>query len=358
MIAKDPSFNALLQLGAELREIPSETDLQSADEKRSQKDLDRLLEQTRQQNPWFTRESCLYALNYWGEALQETSLIEWLSAYPKIVGTPLRVALITAGNIPLVGFHDVICVLLTGNNAQVKCASKDTLLLKHLVSRLSEIDPNLANRISFTEGKLGAFDAVIATGSNNTSRYFEYYFSKKPHIIRKNRHGVAVLTGTESPAELKGLAEDVFRYFGMGCRSVSKLFVPQGYDFDPLFNAFYPFKDLINHQKYGNNYDYNKAVYLMSGSPMLDNGFLLLKEDEGLGSPIGTLFCETYKSQEAVIEKLSASQEQLQCVVGGSWLSEAVPFGNSQKPELGTYADGVDTVDFLLKTSAESPASN
>jgi hypothetical protein len=295
-------------------------------------------------------------LQYWGAVLREDSLERWLSAYDSPAGTPLRVALIMAGNIPLVGFHDLISVLLTGNNAQVKCASKDTLLLKYLVGRLCELDQGLARRILFTDGKLGPFDAVIATGSTNTSRYFEYYFSKKPHIIRKNRHGVAVLTGDESPAELDGLAEDVFRYFGMGCRSVSKLFVPEGYDFDPLFNAFYAFGHLIDHQKYGNNYDYNKAVYLMSGSPMLDNGFLLLKEDKGIGSPIGTLFYETYENRAAAVEKLKASAEAVQCVVGGTWLPEATPFGSAQKPGLGTYADGVDTVDFLLKTSAHSPA--
>jgi hypothetical protein len=261
-----------------------------------------------------------------------------------------------AGNIPLVGFHDLISVLLTGNSALVKCASGDTLLLKYVAGRLVELEPGLGARIAFTTGKLGDFDAVIATGSTNTSRYFEYYFSKRPHIIRKNRHGVAVLTGEETGPELDGLAEDIFRYFGMGCRSVSKLYIPESYDFDPFFKACYRFKDLIDHQKYGNNYDYNKAVYLMSGSAMLDNGFLLLKEDAGIGSPIGTLFYETYTHRDRLLHKLRDEAEALQCVVGGSWIPGAIPFGTAQKPGLGTYADGVDTVDFLLKTSANSPA--
>ncbi len=356
MTVKDPSFYALVQLGEALRKIPGKNKTPMSVEGVPWGDLESLLEQTYQQNAWFTRESCLFALNYWGEALKEASLTQWLANYKTPEGNPLRVALIMAGNIPLVGFHDLISVLLTGNSAEIKCASKDTLLLKYLVQKLTDHSPELRNRISFTEGKLGPFDAVIATGSTNTSRYFEYYFSKKPNIIRKNRHGVAVLTGAESPGELAGLAEDVFRYFGMGCRSVSKLFVPKGYDFDPLFNAFFRFKHLIDHQKYGNNYDYNKAVFLMGGSPMLDNGFLLLKEDQGLGSPIGTLFYETYDERETVIEKLKASEHAIQCIVGGSWLPRAVPFGNSQKPELATYADGVDTVDFLLKTSSESTA--
>ena len=365
MKTKDPSFRALLQLGEQLRKLTSERGSDTgvkpiapaSGNGESQNELDALLENTRLNNAWFTEESCMHALRYWAEALSEESLERWLSAYEAPGNSARVVALIMAGNIPLVGFHDLISVLLTGHKALVKCASKDTLLLKYLVSLLTRYDPGLKNRIDFTDGKLDTFDAVIATGSTNTSRYFEYYFSKKPHIIRKNRHGVAVLSGQETPAELSGLAEDVFRYFGMGCRSVSKLYVPKGYDFDPLFNAFYPYNYLINHQKYGNNYDYNKAVYLMSGSPMLDNGFLLLKEDTGLGSPIGTLFYESYEEQGAVVQKLGAMKEEVQCVVGGSWVSGAIPFGSAQRPELRTYADGVDTVDFLLKTSTESPSA-
>ena len=365
MKTKDPSFRALLQLGDQLRELTSqyrgkiavEREVPASGSVQSQSELGVLLESVRLHNPWFTEESSIYALRYWADALSEDALEQWLSAYTAPAINPQVVALIMAGNIPLVGFHDLISVLLTGHNALVKSATKDTLLLKYLVGLLTDFDPELKSRIRFTEGKLDAFDAVIATGSTNTSRYFEYYFSNKPHIIRKNRHGVAVLSGRETPAELSGLAEDVFRYFGMGCRSVSKLYVPRGYDFDPLFNAFYPYKYLIDHQKYGNNYDYNKAVYLMSGSPMLDNGFLLLKEDPGLGSPIGTLFYESYEKQDAVAQRLQAMEEELQCIVAGSWFPGAIPFGSSQQPGLGTYADGVDTVDFLLKTSAESPSA-
>ena len=253
MKPKDPSYHALLKLGAEFRELTREDG--SLGGNPGLPDLEPLLVQVRLENPWFTRESCLHALGYWGEALTETSLGNWLSAYPAPGSRSLWVGLIMAGNIPLVGFHDLISVLLTGNSAMVKCASSDTLLIKYVAGRLMELEPTLGARISLTSGKLGAFDAVIATGSTNTSRYFEYYFSKKPHIIRRNRHGVAVLTGDETGAELDGLAEDIFRYFGMGCRSVSKLYVPEPYDFDPFFMACYRFKPLIDHQKYGNNYD-------------------------------------------------------------------------------------------------------
>ena len=249
MKTKDPSFQALLQLGDQLRKLTSQRQWGNrplnrryllTDRVQSQSELGALLESVRQHNPWFTEESSIYALRYWAVALSEDALEQWLSAYDAPANSPRVVALIMAGNIPLVGFHDLISVLLTGHNALVKSASKDTLLLKYLVGLLTSFNPELKNRIRFTDGKLDTFDAVIATGSTNTSRYFEYYFSSKPHIIRKNRHGVAVLSGRETPAELSGLAEDVFRYFGMGCRSVSKLYVPQGYDFDPLFNAFYP----------------------------------------------------------------------------------------------------------------------
>ena len=351
MQQKDPSYRALLQLGGFLREACDTLGQESAPSQPAHPELEAMLQRAYGQNTWFTRDACRHSLNYWAEMLEPDYLDPWLDNYPTPSGKALTVALILAGNIPLVGFHDVISVLLTGNRALVKCASNDQVLLPYMVKKLEAFDPGLTGRVTFTDKKLGAFDAVIATGSNNTSRYFEYYFSKKPHIIRKNRHGAAVLTGRETTAELNGLAEDVFLYFGMGCRSVSKLFVPVGYDFDPLFNAFYQFKSITDHHKYANNYDYNKAVYLMSGSPMLDNGFLLLKEDPSFGSPIGTLFYETYDSEDSLKARLKAAEESLQCVVGGGWLKGAIPPGSAQHPALWQYADGVDTVDFLLKTS-------
>ncbi|WP_088341218.1 acyl-CoA reductase [Robiginitalea sediminis] len=310
---------------------------------------DVLLEEVRIKNPWFTPEQVQFALGKWAAHFSEEALAYWLAPYPEATGKRLRVGLISAGNIPLVGLHDLLCILATGHTAIVKCASTDTLLLPFLVRRLAATAPEIDHQVSFTQGTLGDFDAVIATGSNNTSRYFEHYFSSKPHIIRKNRNSLAVLDGSESQDQLDSLADDVFRYFGMGCRSVSKLMVPKGYDFKEVFQAFYRFRSVTDHQKYANNYDYNKAVYLMSGAPMLDNGFLLLKEDNGLGSPIGTLFYQEYESREALLAYLEHHTEDLQCVVGPSWVSASIPFGSSQEPGLADYADGVDTVDFLLK---------
>ena len=358
MEQKDPSYHALLQLGQMLREVTGSMSGEAGKPQPLQLEWEAVLQSAYEQNGWFTRDACLHALSYWGEMLQPEFLDPWVDHYPSPSGRELTVALILAGNIPLVGFHDVLSVLLTGNKALVKCASNDQVLLPYLVRKLESFNPGLSGRVSFTDKKLGSFDAVIATGSNNTSRYFEYYFSKKPHIIRKNRHGAAVLTGKETADELRGLAADVFLYFGMGCRSVSKLFVPEAYDFDPLFNAFYRYKSVTDHHKYANNYDYNKAVYLMSGSPMLDNGFLLLKEDLSFGSPIGTLFYETYASADALKTRMKDAETSLQCVVAGAWLEGALPFGSAQHPALWHYADGVDTVDFLLKTSADQAAAD
>lgn len=358
MAPPDPSFSALVQLGKFLREFTGETSAETSPETSGNEAFRQLaaaMEQARLQNPWFTREEVTYALRQWGELLREDHLREWLAAYESPSGEPLTVALILAGNVPLVGFHDFISVLLTGNRALVKCSSSDNILLPQLASLLTRFEPSLEGRYRFEEGTLKSYDAVIATGSNNTSRYFEYYFGARPHIIRMNRSSIAVLTGSESPEELEALADDIFRYFGLGCRSVSKLFVPEGYDFDPFFKACYAHKHRIDHHKYANNYDYNKAVYLMSGSAMLDNGFLLLKEDTGLGSPIGTLFYETYASFQELQGRLASLSEELQCIVGPDTLAGAIRFGQAQQPALDTYADGVDTIAFLREIPTANP---
>ena len=253
-----------------------------------------------------------------------------------------------AGNLPLVGFHDLLCVLVAGHKAIVKLSSDDGVLLPYLITQIRAFAPEWAEAVAFTDDKVTEYDAVIATGSDNTARYFEYYFGKKPHIIRKNRHSVAVLTGEETPEELQDLGKDIFLYYGLGCRNVSKLFVPQGYDFDLLFQAIYPYKDIIEEQKYANNYDYNKAVYLMSLYKLLENGFLLLKEDEHYGSPIATLFYEYYTNKETLKKKLATDKEKIQCVVGHNFIDGEIPFGQTQTPKLWDYADGVNTLTFLL----------
>ena len=300
-------------------------------------------------NGWFTQENILFSLKNWSELLTKESLKQWLSTYNIEANTPKKVASIMAGNIPLVGFHDFLATLITDNSVMVKSSSNDKVLLPFLASYLIDIEPSLKENIHFTENKLENFDAVIATGSNNTARYFEHYFSKGPNIIRKNRNSVAVLTGEETTEELKALGEDIFRYYGLGCRSVSKLFVPKGYDFTLFFESVYNYNPIINQAKYANNYDYNKAVYLMSEFKILENGFLMLKEDESYASPIASLFYEYYDSVEGLKKNLINESEKIQCIVAKGIFDNEIPFGETQKPSLGDYADGIDTVEFLLK---------
>lgn len=302
-------------------------------------------------NAWFTLENMVFAFKNWSESLTKSNLEQWTNSYQFEVTNPKTVGLIMAGNIPLVGFHDFISVLISGHKALIKLSSNDQKLMPILANYLKKIEPYFENKIIFTDQKLEKFDAVIATGSNNTARYFEYYFGKYPHIIRKNRNSVAILTGTETEEELTCLGEDIFRYFGLGCRNVSKIFVPKNYDFKMLFKALYPFHTLLDYKKYSNNYDYNKAVYLMSLFKIDDNGFLILKEDTSYSSPIASLFYEYYDSMELLNHKLTAEQDQIQCVIGNSTLPNTIPFGNSQKPHLWDYADEVDTLEFLLNLS-------
>ena len=299
-------------------------------------------------NGWFTEDQLQYTFKNWGEALSEENLNQWISGYD-FSREPLKnVGLILAGNVPLVGFHDVLSVLLSGNLAQIKLSSADQNLIPLLLRYLIAIVPEFENRIQITKDTLQNFEAVIATGSNNTARYFEYYFSKVPHIIRKNRHSVALLNGEESKDDLRALGEDIFRYFGLGCRNVSKILVPKDYNFDLFFEAIFDFSDVIHYEKYAHNYDYNKAVFLMSNYKLLDNGFLTLREAEGYASPISSLFYETYSNLDDVSAVLQKDKDQLQCIVSNEWVAGSVPFGQTQNPKLWDYADHVDTIAFLL----------
>ena len=308
-----------------------------------------IFDKAEQQNSWFTRANVIFAFKSWSEALSKNNVQQWLSQYQLPQTTsPKKILIIMAGNLPLVGFHDLLCVLVAEHKAIVKLSSDDGILLPYLIKQIRAFATEWAEAVAFTDDKVTEYDAVIATGSDNTARYFEYYFGKKPHIIRKNRHSVAVLTGEETPEELQDLGKDIFLYYGLGCRSVSKLFVPQGYDFNLLFQAIYPYKDIIEEQKYANNYDYNKAVYLMSLYKLLENGFLLLKEDEHYGSPIATLFYEYYTNKETLKKKLATDREKIQCVVGHNFIDGEIPFGQTQTPKLWDYADGVNTLTFLL----------
>ena len=315
-------------------------------------ELQEIIDTERQYNAWFTPENVAMAIKAIGETLNPNSLEKWLGRYD-LTGNKKgkKVGLILAGNIPLVGFHDVLCVLITGNTAMIKASSQDSRLIRHVLKMLVDIDDSFKHQYQFVE-RLENFDAVIATGSNNSSRYFDYYFGKVPNIIRKNRNSLALLAGSETTEQLMVLGHDIFDYFGLGCRNVSKLLVPKGYSFNFFFESIEVFQPVINHHKYNNNYGYNKSIYLVNGDKHFDNGFLLLKEDERLASPLAVLFYEYYDNLAAVQHMLNEQSDNIQCVAGPSSLNlrnQVVDFGKSQQPDLWDYADGLDTMEFLLK---------
>lgn len=312
-------------------------------------DFEKLIHLSQSHNGWFTPEQVFFAVKSWSEALSDANINNWLINYNFEQSEPKKIGLILAGNIPLVGFHDFLCVLISGHHALVKTSSNDQLLLPFIAKYLIALDDRLRHRISFVEGKLEHFDAVIATGSNNTARYFEYYFKEKPSIIRKSRNSVAVLDGNESKEQMIALGEDIFRYYGLGCRNVSKLFIPKNYNFDLFFNAMFEYRDVIKYEKYANNYDYNKAVFLMSNFKLLDNEFLTIKEDTSHASPIASVFYEFYDDIDNLKNKLNNEKEHLQCIVSNNIIENSISFGETQKPKLWDYADNVDTLAFLLQ---------
>ena len=313
--------------------------------------FEKIIHDARIKNPWFIEENIRYSLSALGESLTEEKVRNWIEPYTKDLTkdkAKKTVGVVMAGNIPLVGFHDFLCVLIAGYKIQVKLSSDDSVLMPAIAHLLVEIESGFKDYIEFREDKLQRFDAIIATGSGNTSRYFEYYFGKYPHIIRKNRSGVAVLTGNETTEDLRNLGRDIFMYFGLGCRSVSKVFVPEGYLFDVFFNAIADFEEMKNHNKYFNNYEYYRSIYLINKVDHFDNGFLIIKNDSGYSSPPSVLFSEVYCDLDELQNKLNVDAGQIQCIVGdGAVLKDAVPFGNGQNPELWDYADGVDTLAFL-----------
>ncbi len=309
--------------------------------------LDAAIARAHVQNGWATEENVRHAFGAWGRVLDRTQLLAWTKAYPGLAQQPQpprTVGLVLAGNIPLVGLHDVLCVWLSGHKARVKCSSQETELVPLLMEVLDHFHPGTRDQVQFTSGKLGDVDAVIATGSNNTARYFEHYFGHLPRIVRRNRVSVAVLDGSETDVELAGLAEDVFRYFGLGCRNVSKVHVPMDFDLDKLFKAFFPWKDIVHHKKYGNNYDYTRALWMLDRIDFLENGFVLLRNETKLASPVAALHYERYEDLASVERALSEEEASIQCIVGHGH----VPFGTAQSPGLADYADGADTLAFLL----------
>tara|TARA_R110002049_G_scaffold76883_5_gene197151 strand:+ start:2130 stop:3191 length:1062 start_codon:yes stop_codon:yes gene_type:complete len=302
-----------------------------------------------EKNSWFTKDNILLSLENWSKALTKSNLDNWIFKNDLSDKSSKTVAIVMAGNIPLVGFHDFLSVLISGHAVLVKQSSNDKHLLPFLAKYLEYVDASFKENISFTEQKLENFDAVIATGSDNTARYFEYYFKDKPNIIRKSRNSVAVITGNETEEDLQKLSDDVFTYFGLGCRSVSKLYVPKNYDFNNFFNGMFIKKDIINNAKYANNYDYNKAVYLMSLFDLLENGFLMIKEDESYASPIATIFYEYYDNEIDLKIKLHQDKEKIQCIVAKDFIENEIAFGETQNPQLWDYADGINTLEFLSK---------
>lgn len=295
-------------------------------------------------NGWFTPENVRQSLGGIATWLKEEELNQWASNYV-YSNSPKNIAIIMAGNIPLVGFHDFLAVLMTGNIAICKLSSDDNKLLPVLGAHLIEFVPELKERMFFSTGRLPKFDAVIATGSNNSIKYFEEYFGKYPHIFRKNRTSIAVLDGTETKEELEMLGVDVFTYFGLGCRNVSHLLIPEDFKIDRVFEGLYPHKDIVLHKKYGNNYDYHKAVYLLNKHELLDNNFILLRETEDLHSPLAMLHYHRYQSHTEVEEYIKVNAENIQAIVGKGY----IPFGGAQTPGLMDYADGVDTMAWLSK---------
>lgn len=328
--------NAFAQLGDYIQKLSNE-------------ELQEIASKAKSRNGWFCEKNVKNALEGIAYMLNQEKLEKWTSNYvyseeniPKIVG------IVMAGNVPFVGFHDLLCVMMSGNFAAIKPSSSDEFLMRLVVDKLVEIEPRFKKNIEFRD-KLTDIDAVIATGSDNTARYFEYYFGKIPHIIRKNRTSIAVLNGDESEEQILALGKDIFDYYGLGCRNVAKVFLPKGYQVEKLLQPFEKFTEVINHHKYRNNYDYQKSIMLVNKMPHLDNGVVLMRESKELVSPISVLNYEFYENKQQIEELITEKIDKIQCVVGAGY----IPFGKAQRPELDDYADDIDTMEFLQFSEVE-----
>ncbi len=327
-------IDAFVKLGKELQNLSLE-------------DRQAMAQIARAKNPWFDEDNVFTALEGIIALLQEQYLRDWLYTYKLKQVTPKKVGVVMAGNIPMVGFHDFLSVLISGHYLLAKLSSVDDVLMRRLASMLVAIEPAFGNRFEFVE-MLKEADAIIATGSDNTARYFEYYFAKRPHIIRKNRSSIGILTGHEEKDDLAALGVDIFQYYGLGCRNISKVFVPEGYTFDKFFEANQHRESILDHHKYQNNYDYNKSILLVNGEKHVDNGFLLVRPSDQMVSPISVLFYEKFTSLTDLRKKLAAVREKTQCIVSAhGWFEDSIPFGKAQRPMAWDYADGVDTMAFL-----------
>ena len=295
-------------------------------------------------NGWFIEEFANHALKNIGNVLTQQDIETLCQKLPAENSNPKTVAVICAGNIPMVGFHDILCILLAGDTVLIKLSTDDNVLLPFFLKLLVHYEPEFDTQIRLSDGRLTNFDAIIATGSNNTANYFDYYFSKYPSIIRKNRSSLAVLTGKESSEQLGELGKDIFYYYGLGCRNVSKLLVPQDYNFNHFFESIFKYAYLADNKKYANNYEYNRTIYLMATADFLDNNFLIIKPDNQIHAPISVVFYERYKNQEEVNDYLEKNRPEIQCIVGQDY----IPFGNSQSPVITDFADDINTMNFLV----------
>lgn len=336
MISRTNRINAFVKLGEYLKNPTQPIELEE------------IRAAARNTNSWFIPENVQLSLDSIAtNFLQREVLTNFADTYAE-VAAPKKVGVVMAGNVPAVGFHDALTVLLSGHHLLAKLSKDDTPLMHFLLSTLVKIEPDLGDFVSFVD-RINAADAYIATGSDNTARYFNYYFAKKPHIIRKNRTSVAVLTGNETREELNGLVQDILLYFGLGCRNVSKLYVPVDYDFTPLFESAEEVRALYTyHHKYFNNYEYNRSILLVNRTEHLDNGFLIMTENQSLVSPLSVVYHERYESMETLGETLAAQKDVIQCIVGNPETTPAtISFGKAQQPSLFDFADGVDTMHFL-----------
>lgn len=303
-------------------------------------------ERAYRENQWFIPEFIQQAVeNIAHQMLNQRALEEWSAGYsiPAENDRPKNIGIVMAGNIPLVGFHDFLSVFITGHHAVIKASSKDEVLIKHLIKKLYEWEITVQNQVSFAE-RLNNCDAYIATGSNNSSRYFDYYFGKYPNIIRKNRTSVAVLNGKETKEELEALADDAMLFFGLGCRNITQVFVPEDYDFIPLLNALKKYDYLMEYHKYKHNFDYHLALLIMGGKYYMNNDTVILTQYDSPFSPVSQIHYAHYSNKEQLNENLKQN-EQIQCIVGEGY----IPLGKAQCPSLTDYADGVDTLAFLME---------
>jgi len=328
-------LQAFVELGLELSNI-------------NDQEINEISTVAKSKNGWFDEKEIKRSIEGLIKILDADQLKKWSNQYNFDNQNPKKVGVIMAGNIPFVGFHDLLCVLLAGHHLMAKLSSQDSILMKYIVDKLLESAPNF--NVSFP-GKLTGMEAVIATGSDNSARYFDYYFKNIPNLIRKNRTSVAVLSGKETQKDFIKLGEDIFSYYGLGCRNVSKVLYPKGFDLTKMLDGFESYSHVANHHKYRNNYDYNKSIYLVNRVAHLDSGYLLLNENKSMVSPISVLYTEEYEDIADCERILIENESKIQCIVSdmnfNNHRENQVSFGNAQYPQVSDYADQVDTMSFL-----------